>query len=340
MRLRLCLAVLSALTVAPAALGSGSGRASAGAAGSVNFSLDSASYSANVGDTFHVKVRLGDLTNNLTLFDFLLPYDYSGLQVVATDPTSPNPCPWGLQDLMYYPDYSGLGLRFECGNESGPPASPAQSGTVQLIDITFECIGAYSGNLQIDTTWGIHYAYNASGQTYNAGAGSAATVVCNALPTATPTDTPTPTSTSTPTATRTPTYTPTATSTPTASPTSTPADTSTPTATATDTPVASSTPSPTATTVARHHHASTDTPVPPAATAAPTTRPPQAPVERPPAGLVGGVSAPNTGGGPPPGGMPYFLFAGLLATGLIGSTLIRLVLAGATSRGDSPDEDV
>jgi hypothetical protein len=38
--------------------------------------------------------------------------------------------------------------------------------------------------------------------------------------------------------------------------------------------------------------------------------------------------------------MPYFLFAGLLATGLIGSTLIRLVLAGATSRGDSPDEDV
>jgi hypothetical protein len=152
----------------------------------VQFSLDSDSYSADVGDTFHVKVNLGELTNSVSWFNFLLPFDFDHLQLVATTPADPTPCKWdlaGYATLWMDPDLWGMALYVDCYRAGG--ADPPQSGTVELIDFEFRCLAEYSGSLQINQTWGGVTAIDQDDNDYNAVGGPAASVDCNVEATAT-----------------------------------------------------------------------------------------------------------------------------------------------------------
>jgi len=133
--------------------------------------LDQASYSAAVGSSFHVRVLAGSLANSISKYALGIPYD-TYLRIVATEPDNPTPCKWGLPAMAfdwYEPNISGLLLG--CGVQ---PASPAQSGTVELLDITFRCEAPGTGVLAIAH----RSVLDADGRDYHASSGSNANVHC------------------------------------------------------------------------------------------------------------------------------------------------------------------
>ena len=92
-----------------------------GADEAVQFTLDSSSYSAAVGHTFHVKVDPGDLNQQrLWPSRSVFPTTMTPCRSSATVPDNPNPCPWVLDDYeILNPDYNGLALRLKCEQLDG-----------------------------------------------------------------------------------------------------------------------------------------------------------------------------------------------------------------------------
>ena len=260
-----------------------------GADGTPDAIMDQASYSAAVGDTFHVKISVTGLgAVNCSLYTFSMSYDGTLVSIVASTPNLATGCINGMLKNQFTwnfatpPSYiAGV----SCG-DTGEPSSPAFTDSQQVVDYTFECLSEGYGNIIVGDISLLDGTVN-----WLYGLTKGVEVHCTAAGGPTSTSTPTPTSTATLTSTPTPTSTATLTSTPT--PTSTLTPTSTPTAT------------PTQTSTAWHRHTRTpapsDTPIATATSAPPTASPvvsTAAPTTPTPMGGAGpAITAPSTGGG-------------------------------------------
>jgi hypothetical protein len=299
-----------ALTAFLALVLSGSGRradVARGADDPPNLFMDQASYSAAVGDTFHVLIDVTGLgIANCSHYQFGLTYDNTLVNIIASTPDLATGCVGGLYvrgfAWYYGPPLNGAGV--DCGQPGIiVPASPPFTDPQQVVDFTFQCLRDGEGLL----AFGDIYLEDGSGNPIYV-VNTGADVTCGAgEPTSTPTETPTPTCTTNPADTPTPTSTPS----PTGTPTQTPAGTSTPTSTATltptNTPVSTNSPTATPTRMSTVQHRHTPTPVPtdtPAATATPmppaaTSTPLPPPAAPSPSGGAGPViTGPSTGSGP------------------------------------------
>ena len=259
--------------------GSGSRADVARGNGAPDAIMDQASYSAAVGDTFHVKISVTGLgAVNCSRYTFSMSYDGALVNIVASTPNLATGCINGMDKVQFTwnfatpPSYiAGV----NCG-DNGEPSSPVFTNSQQVVDYTFECLSEGYGNIIVgdisllDGT--VNWAY---------GLTKGVEVHCTAAGGPTSTSTPTPTRTPTPTSTPTPTLTPTPTSTPTATPTPTniPGHRPTRTSVPTLTPLP-----PTATPVI-------STPVPPPPPAA-TPYGGVGPLVQPPATGTGGDSSP------------------------------------------------
>jgi len=259
--------------------GSGSRADVARGNGAPDAIMDQASYSAAVGDTFHVKISVTGLgAVNCSRYTFSMSYDGTLVNIVASTPNLATGCINGMDKVQFTwnfatpPSYiAGV----NCG-DNGEPSSPVFTNSQQVVDYTFECLSEGYGNIIVgdisllDGT--VNWAY---------GLTKGVEVHCTAAGGPTSTSTPTPTRTPTPTSTPTPTLTPTPTSTPTATPTPTniPGHRPTRTSVPTLTPLP-----PTATPVI-------STPVPPPPPAA-TPYGGVGPLVQPPATGTGGDSSP------------------------------------------------
>ena len=260
--------------------GSGSRADVARGNGAPDAIMDQASYSAAVGDTFHVKISVTGLgAVNCLRYTFSMSYGGALVNIVASTPNLATGCINGMLKNQFTYNYAtppSYIAGVSCG-DNGEPSSPVFTNSQQVVDYTFECLSEGYGNIIVgdisllDGT--VNWAY---------GLTKGVEVHCTAAsgPTSTPTETPVPTDTPTPTLTPTPTSTATPTSTPTATPTqtSTAWHRHTRTPAPSDTPVATATPAP-------------PTASPVVSTAAPTTPTPLG-------GAGPAIVAPSTGGGP------------------------------------------
>ena len=236
--------------------------------------MDQASYSAAVGDTFHVLIDVtGLLAANCSRYMFSVGYDGTLVNIVASTPNLATGCINGMLKNEFTWDSPPDRASVSCG-EAGEPSSPPFTDSQQVVDYTFECLSEGYGTIilsdisLLDGT--VNWAY---------GVTKGVEVHCTAGGEPTSTDTPTPTST----ATSTNTPTPTSTATPTSTPTATPTQTNIPGHRPTRTSVPTLTPlPPTATPVI-------STPVPPPAPAA-TPYGGVGPLVQPPATGTGGDS--------------------------------------------------
>ena len=267
--------------------------------------MDQASYSAAVGDTFHVLIDVTGLgVANCSHYQFEFTYLNTLVNIIASTPDEATGCVNGLtlhEFDWYYP--SGDDALVDCGDQGTPvPADPAFTDPQQIVDFTFECLQQGDGTLGFGDIYLVDGAGNGTFVT-----NTFADVHCTGAgePTSTPTETPTPTCTTNPTDTPTATSTPSPTGTPnpTNTPTQTPVATATPTSTATltptNTPVATN--SPTATIIVRHRRTPTpvptDTPAPPTSTPIISTPLPPAATSSPVGGAGPVITGPSTGTG-------------------------------------------
>ena len=248
-----------------------------GADGTPDAIMDQASYSAAVGDTFHVKISVTGLgAVNCSLYTFSMSYDGTLVSIVASTPNLATGCINGMLKNQFTwnfatpPSYiAGV----SCG-DTGEPSSPAFTDSQQVVDYTFECLSEGYGNIIVGDISLLDGTVN-----WLYGLTKGVEVHCTAAGGPTSTSTPTPTST----ATLTSTPTPTSTLTPTSTPTATPTQTSTAWHRHTRTPAPSDTPIATAT-------SAPPTASPVVSTAAPTTPTPMG-------GAGPAITAPSTGGG-------------------------------------------
>ena len=246
--------------------GSGSRADVARGNGAPDAIMDQASYSAAVGDTFHVKISVTGLgAVNCLRYTFSMSYGGALVNIVASTPNLATGCINGMLKNQFTYNYAtppSYIAGVSCG-ENGAPSSPPFTDFQQVVDYTFECLSEGYGNIIVGDIGLLDGTVN-----WLFGLTKGVEVHCTAAGGPTSTSTPTPTSTAT--LTSTPTPTPTLTSTAWHRHTRTPAPS--------DTPVATATPAP-------------PTASPVVSTAAPTTPTP-----------FGGagplITAPPTGGGP------------------------------------------
>jgi len=258
--------------------GSGSRADVARGNGAPDAIMDQASYSAAVGDTFHVKISVTGLgAVNCSRYTFSMSYDGALVNIVASTPNLATGCINGMLKNQFTYNYAtppSYIAGVSCG-ENGAPSSPPFTDSQQVVDYTFECLSEGYGNIIVGDIGLLDGTVN-----WLFGLTKGVEVHCTAAGGPTSTSTPTPTSTATLTSTPTPTSTATLTSTP--------------------------TPTPTLTSTAWHRHTRTpapsDTPVATAMPAPPTASPvvsTAAPTTPTPFGGAGPlITAPPTGGGP------------------------------------------
>jgi len=293
--------------------GSGSRADVARGNGAPDAIMDQASYSAAVGDTFHVKISVTGLgAVNCSRYTFSMSYDGTLVNIVASTPNLATGCINGMDKVQFTYNYAtppSYIAGVNCG-DNGEPSSPVFTNSQQVVDYTFECLSEGYGNIIVgdisllDGT--VNWAY---------GLTKGVEVHCTAAGGPTSTSTPTPTRTPTPTSTPTPTLTPT----PTNTATLTPTPTSTPTATPTPTNIPGHRPTRTS--------VPTLTPLPPTATPVISTLVPPPPPAATPYGGVGPLVQPpatGTGGDSSPWAPATWLLVGLggVAT-LLGALRLR-----------------
>jgi len=299
--------------------GSGSRADVARGNGAPDAIMDQASYSAAVGDTFHVKISVTGLgAVNCSRYTFSMSYDGALVNIVASTPNLATGCINGMLKNQFTYNYAtppSYIAGVSCG-ENDAPSSPVFTNSQQVVDYTFECLSEGYGNIIVGDISLLDGTVN-----WLSGLTKGVEVHCTAGGEPTSTSTPAPTSTATSTSTPTPTSTATSTSTPT--PTSTATLTPTPTSTPTATPTPTNIPGhrPTRTSVP------TLTPLPPTATPVISTPVPPPPPVATPYGGVGPLVQPpatGTGGDSSPWAPATWLLVGLggVAT-LLGALRLR-----------------